>query len=102
MDLPVSGSDQNQRAKVWGDDSYVPPGFRMKGLLPKFAVVLACVPMVWASSPATNTTVGGIRSLTRIQAEQRRPVVFEATVTYYRPQVRDLFVQQDGVGIYIA
>jgi diguanylate cyclase (GGDEF)-like protein len=27
--------------------------------------------------------------------------VFEATVTYYRPQVSDLFVQEDGAGIYI-
>ena len=73
----------------------------MKRFFPQFAVALACAPMVWASAPAANTTVRNIRSLTRVQAEEHRPVAFEATVTYCRPRVRELFVQEDGAGIYI-
>jgi diguanylate cyclase (GGDEF)-like protein len=57
--------------------------------------------MVWAGTPAPLASVRDIRSLTRVQAEEHRPVVFEATVTYYRPQSHSLFVQEDGVGIYI-
>jgi diguanylate cyclase (GGDEF)-like protein len=73
----------------------------MRRFFPQFAVTLACAPMVWASAPAATTSIRDIRSLSRVLAELHRPVVFEATVTYYRPQVHDLFVQEDGEGIYV-
>jgi len=70
--------------------------------LPLLAVALVIAPMVWASAPATRVSVKDIRSLSPEQAKQHRPVSFEATVTYCRPQVHDLFVQQDDAGIFIA
>jgi diguanylate cyclase (GGDEF)-like protein len=102
MELPqFRAAFQNRNARKFGATSIWPPGFRMKRHIPSLAVALALTPTVWASAPSTNVSVRDIRSLSRVQAEQHRPVVFEATVTYYRPQVHDLFVQQDGSGIYI-
>ncbi len=56
--------------------------------------------MVWASAPIT-TTVEEILVLSRNQAEQHRPVLFEATVTYFRPQTRNLFVQDGNAGVVV-
>ncbi len=73
----------------------------MKRLVLRFVVALASFSMAWASVPAINTTVRDIRSLSRAEADRGRPVVFEATVTYFRPEVHDLFVQDGNAGIFI-
>jgi len=73
----------------------------MKRILSLLAMALACATLAAASTSSSHTTVQNIRSLSRAQVLEHRPVTFEATVTYYRPQVRDLFVQDGEAGIYL-
>ena len=72
----------------------------MKRLISPLFVVLAYASIVWASTPS-NTTVQDIRALSQNQAEQQRPVRFEATVTNFRPQEHYLFVQDGDAGIFV-
>jgi len=65
---------------------------------------LALVILSWASAwamPPTLTTLRAVHSLTRAEARLRLPVDFEATVTYYDNQGRDLFVQEGDLAIYV-
>lgn len=78
----------------------LPPGFEMKRFLSPFFAALVCASMVWASAP-NNTTVQGICVLSRNQAEQHRPVLFDATVTYLRPETKSLFVQDGNAGVFV-
>jgi diguanylate cyclase (GGDEF) domain len=73
----------------------------MTRFLSPFAVALACALLVGTSAPASSTTVRDIRSLPRAQAEQGQPVTVEATVTFFRPEAHDLFVQDGNEGIYV-
>jgi diguanylate cyclase (GGDEF)-like protein len=52
-----------------------------------------------AASPATLTTLRQITDLSNAQAANGLPVAFEATVTYKVNS--ELFVQDDGAGIYV-
>ncbi|MGA9588076.1 MAG: GGDEF domain-containing protein [Terracidiphilus sp.] len=47
------------------------------------------------------TSLRAIRNLTNAQASHQLPVSFEATVTYYRPYERTLFVQDGDAAIYV-
>src|ERR1700758_2235838 len=65
---------------------------------------LALVILSWASAwamPPTLTTLRAVHSLTNAEARLRLPVDFEATVTYYDNQGRDLFVQDGDLAIYV-
>jgi diguanylate cyclase (GGDEF)-like protein len=65
---------------------------------------LALVILSWASAwalPPTLTTLRAVHSLTHAEARLRLPVDFEATVTYYDNQGRDLFVQDGDLAIYV-
>jgi diguanylate cyclase (GGDEF)-like protein len=65
---------------------------------------LALVILSWASAwgmPPGLTTLRAIHSLTNAEARLRLPVDFEATVTYYDNQGRDLFVQDGDLAIYV-
>ncbi len=73
----------------------------MKKISSSIIVVLFLIPMAWASPPVIRTTVRNIRSFPRAQAEEGIPVTIEAIVTYCRPQVDDLFVQDGDQGIFI-
>jgi diguanylate cyclase (GGDEF)-like protein len=65
---------------------------------------LALVILSWASAwamPPTLTTLRDVHSLTNAEAKLRLPVDFDATVTYYDNQGRDLFVQDGDLAIYV-
>ncbi len=65
---------------------------------------LALVILSWASAwaiPPTLTTLRAVHSLTNAEARLRLPVDFEATVTYYDNNGRDLFVQDGDLAIYV-
>jgi diguanylate cyclase (GGDEF)-like protein len=54
-----------------------------------------------ASSPQILTQVRQVKALSNSQADQKIPVKLQATVTFVQPEDDNLFVQQDGIGIYI-
>jgi diguanylate cyclase (GGDEF)-like protein len=65
------------------------------------AVILATCSAVWAAAPSdTLTSLRQITALSNAQAGNGLPVAFEATVTYTVDYT--LFVQDDGVGIYVG
>jgi diguanylate cyclase (GGDEF)-like protein len=74
----------------------------MKRLIPLVAIILIGASAAWAATPATLTTLRAIHALTNAEAHQRLPVEFEATVTFFNPKQGVLFVQDDGVGIYVS
>ena len=67
------------------------------------AFLLAIVPALWSASPAPAPalTLQAAATLANAQASQHLPVAFEATVTYYRPYDKDLFVQDGNDAIYV-
>jgi diguanylate cyclase (GGDEF)-like protein len=65
---------------------------------------LALVILSWASAwamPPALRTLRAVHSLTNAEARLRLPVDFEATVTYYDNNGRDLFVQDGDLAIYV-
>ena len=60
-----------------------------------------CVCAAWARGPAPLTDLHAIHQLTNAEASHALPVVFEATVTYFRPYERTMFVQDGDVAIYV-
>ncbi len=56
---------------------------------------------VWAASPAPLTSVRAIRALSNAEANKGIPVAFEATVTFFSKPGNVLFVQDDGIGMYV-
>jgi diguanylate cyclase (GGDEF)-like protein len=72
----------------------------MKRLIPAVAIFLAWA-TAWAAPPTPLTTLRAIVSLSNAEADRGLPVAFEATVTFYNKAVNTLFVQDDGVGIYV-
>ena len=73
----------------------------MKRLIPTFAFILGCASAAWAAAPATLTTLRAIHALTNGDGDKRLPVAFEATVTYFRPYEKNLFVQDGDAAIYV-
>jgi diguanylate cyclase (GGDEF)-like protein len=55
-----------------------------------------------AAVPSTLTSVSAIHALTNAEADQGIPVSFEGTVTFNRDYERIVFVQEDGVAIYVG
>jgi len=74
----------------------------MKRLIALFAIVLGWTAAASAAAPAPLTTLRAIRSLSHADAAKELPAAFEATVTYYQKFQDVLFVQDDGVGIYLS
>ena len=54
-----------------------------------------------APTPSPAITLHAAATLSNAQANQHLPVAFEATVTYYRPYDKDLFVQDGNDAIYV-
>jgi diguanylate cyclase (GGDEF)-like protein len=54
-----------------------------------------------AIAPAPLNTLRAIHSLSNAEADQARPVAFQATVTYLRRDYSNLFVEDDGLAIYV-
>jgi diguanylate cyclase (GGDEF)-like protein len=65
-----------------------------------FVCMALCGAVVFAA-PATITSIAGVHKLTNEQAAQGIPVAFETTVTYYSKGSIDLFVEEDGLAIYV-
>jgi diguanylate cyclase (GGDEF)-like protein len=73
----------------------------MKNLLVPVAIALASISIARASVPAPLNSVRTIRSLTSAEAAQGLPVAFEATVTFFRGERNNLFVQDGKDAIYV-
>ncbi len=54
-----------------------------------------------ATVPAVLTHTTQVKALSNPDAAQKIPVNLEATVTYVRPSEKNLFVIEDGAGIYV-
>ena len=75
--------------------------FLMRILILAAAVAALSALGLQGQEPHTLTTLREIHALTKAEAQGGLPVAFEATVTYYNPSNVDLFVQDDGVAIYV-
>ena len=62
---------------------------------------LACSAAAESSTPPTITSLPQLHNLTNEQAAQGIQAVFEATVTYYSKGSIDLFVEDQGLAIYV-
>lgn len=62
---------------------------------------LCCPSSVQASEAQPLRSLRSIHALTNAQASHQLPVSFQATVTYYRPYERTLFVQDGDAAIYV-
>jgi len=73
----------------------------MKRWIPAFALIL-----VWSfaatAEPASLTTLQAVAAMTNEEASQHQQVTFDATVTYYRPYAKNLFVQDGDSAIYVG
>ena len=54
-----------------------------------------------AENRAPLTRVQDVIALTKAQAAEPRQVALEGTVTFVRPDDSSLFIQQDGLGIFV-
>ncbi|MGA2348999.1 MAG: diguanylate cyclase [Terracidiphilus sp.] len=73
----------------------------MKRLIPAFAIILGWAWTACAAPPAPLASLRAIHALSHAEADKNLPVAFEATITYARGYDLLLFVQDDGVGIYV-
>jgi diguanylate cyclase (GGDEF)-like protein len=73
----------------------------MKGWAAALAIGLAWATTAHAAGPAPLTTLRAIHALTNAEASNGLPVAFEATITYFRPYEKTMFVQDGEVAIYV-
>jgi len=76
----------------------------LKRLVLTVAIVLGCVSAAWAATtadPTTLTTLSAIHALGNAEAGSHFPVDFEATVTYFRSDDKEIFVQDGDAAIYL-
>jgi diguanylate cyclase (GGDEF)-like protein len=64
-------------------------------------LLVAWAALAAADPPARLTSLAAIHALTNAEASHKLPVEFEATVTYFRPYTRELFVQDGSAAIFI-
>jgi diguanylate cyclase (GGDEF)-like protein len=65
------------------------------------AAVLGWFTVAWAAAPGALNSLQAVRALDNPQAAKALPASFEATVTYYRNDDVDLFVQENGAAVYV-
>lgn len=73
----------------------------MRKFFSAFAIILGCVTAAWSSDPGARTTLRALHALTNAEAGSGIPVEFEGTVTYYDKSDVNLFVEDEGVAIYV-
>jgi diguanylate cyclase (GGDEF)-like protein len=76
----------------------------MKRLIPVIAILLGWAAAAWATAPAAPvalTTLSAIHALSNSEASKHSPVDFEATVTYFRSDDKEIFVQDGDAAIYL-
>jgi diguanylate cyclase (GGDEF)-like protein len=74
----------------------------MKRFTLTFVIFVGWTTAVLAAAPGTLTSLREVHSLTNEQAALAPAAEFEATVTYFRGYEKTLFVQDQGIGIYVA
>ena len=72
----------------------------MKRWIAAFALILGWRLAVMAE-PAPLMTLHSVAAMTNAEASQHQQVSFDATVTYYRPYARNMFVQDGNSAIYV-
>ncbi len=65
------------------------------------ALLLGSLMRILSAQPTLLRSLSAIHTLTNEQASHHLPVVFEATVTYFRSYERTLFVQDGDTAIYV-
>ncbi len=70
-------------------------------LISAFAIILTCASAAAVAEPAPLTTLHAIRALTKADASRHLPVVFEATVTFFRSNPRSLYAQDGNQAIWV-
>ncbi len=75
--------------------------FAMNMSFISFVLLLGCSLSGWALTTGPLTSLQAIHQLTNAEASKGPPVVFEATVTYFRSYEKTLFVQDQGAAIYV-
>jgi diguanylate cyclase (GGDEF)-like protein len=73
----------------------------MKRRIPAFVFLVGCAFVACGAAPVPLTTLQSIHQLSNAEAGQGLPVSFQATVTYFRPYERTLFVQDGDTAIYV-
>jgi len=73
----------------------------MKRSISALAIILGLASLSQAAEPGALTTLKAIHALTNDQASHALPVDFEATVTFFRSYEGVLFLQDNGVSIYV-
>jgi diguanylate cyclase (GGDEF)-like protein len=73
----------------------------MRRLFPLLLLLQLCGQAGLGQGQPLITHVQEVKALTNAQATQKLPVKIEATVTYARPSEKNLFVMEDGAGIYV-
>jgi diguanylate cyclase (GGDEF)-like protein len=74
----------------------------MKQGIALFVFVLGWTSTALPAAPGTLTTLSAIHALSNAEAARSIPVSFEATVTYVRAYEKLLFVQDEGLAIYVS
>jgi len=73
----------------------------MKKWILSVAVILGLISTPGIAAPAAISSLRAIHDLSRTEAAKALPVAFEATVTYYNKSDIDLFVEDDGLAVYV-
>jgi len=73
----------------------------MKRSILLLAIIFGFVSATKAAEPGALATLKAIHALTNDEASRALPVEFQATVTFFRSYEDVLFVQDDGLAIYI-
>ena len=73
----------------------------MKRSLAIAFVIFGWATATLAAAPVALTSLRAISALSNAEARQALPVAFEATVTFYRGYEAVLFVQDEGLGIFV-
>jgi diguanylate cyclase (GGDEF)-like protein len=74
----------------------------MKRSIAAVAIFLGWACAAWAVTPALLSTLRAVHALSNEEADAGLPVAFEATVTYFAKSSNVLFVQDDGLGIFVT
>jgi len=74
----------------------------MKKWISAVMMVFGCAAGAWAAAPSPLTSLSAIHLLTNDEASHAIPVAFEATVTYFRPYEKTMFVQDGDVAIFVS
>ena len=81
------------------------PASKIRAINARIAALVILLTCVWcarAEAPAPLKTLSAIHALTNEQARLALPVVFEATVTFFRASEGTLFVQDGNAAIYVS